>query len=150
MKTILALDQAVRVTGWSLFDKDTKKLIETGKFNGGTLQNCKDNLIELLDKYKPEFVLLEDVQQQRNPQTFKVLSMLLGVLQVTLEDRGINFEIVHVQRWRAKNDIRANNRDSYKKLAQNKVLELYSIQPTQDECEAVLIGRYYFLSRVEF
>lgn len=151
MKTIIAFDQAVSgATGYSVFNKDTQELITYGKFVGGTILNCKDNVVELIDKWKPVHVLLEDVQQQRNVQTFKVLSMLLGVLQVALEERGIKYEIVHVMRWRAKSDIYAKNRADAKKQAQEKVQELYGVKPTQDEAEAVLIGRYWFLSRIEF
>lgn len=151
MKTILALDQALSgTTGYSVYKKETKELVATGKYSGGTLLGNKDKLVELLEAYEPVFVLLEDTQQQRNAQTFKLLSALLGVLQVALEERGIKYEIVHVQRWRAKNDIRATNRATYKKLAQEKVAEVFNIKVTQDEAEAVLIGRYYFLSRIEF
>lgn len=151
MKTILALDQALSgTTGYSVYNKETKELVATGKYSGGTLLGNKDRLVELLEEYEPVFVLLEDTQQQRNVQTFKLLSALLGVLQVALEERGIKYEIVHVQRWRSKNDIRATNRATYKKLAQDKVQELYGFKPTQDISEAILIGRYYFLSRIEF
>lgn len=151
MKTILALDQAVSgATGYSVFNKETQELITYGKYSGGTLLGNKDKLVELLDEWKPEHVLLEDVQQQRNVQTFKVLSMLLGVLQITLEERGINYTVVHVMSWRSKNQIHAKNRAEAKKMAQTLIEELYGVKPTQDECEAVLIGRYHFLSRLEF
>lgn len=147
----MAFDQAVTgATGYSVFNKDTQELITYGKFTGGTLLNCKDNVVELIDKWKPVHVILEDVQQQRNVQTFKVLSMLLGVLQIALEERGIAYTIVHVMTWRAKNQIHARNRAEAKRMAQTLIEELYGVKPTQDECEAVLIGRYYFLSRVEF
>lgn len=151
MKTILAFDQAVTgATGYSVFNKDTQELIDYGKFTGGTLLNCKDNVVELIDKWKPVHVILEDVQQQRNVQTFKLLSMLLGVLQIALEERGIAYSIVHVMTWRSKNQIHARNRAEAKKMAQTLIQELYGVKPTQDECEAVLIGRFYFLSRIEF
>lgn len=151
MKTILALDQAVTgATGYSVFNKDTQELITYGKFTGGTILNCKDNLVALIDEWNPVHVILEDVQQQRNVQTFKVLSMLLGVLQITLEERGISYTVVHVMTWRSKNQIHARNRAEAKKMAQTLIEELYGVKPTQDEAEAVLIGRYHFLSRVEF
>lgn len=151
MKTILAFDQALSgATGYAVFNKETKELIHYGKFTGGTLLNCKDNLVALIDEWKPEHVLLEDVQQQRNVQTFKLLSMLLGVLQIALEERGVPYTVVHVQRWRAKSQIYARNRAEAKRMAQKLIEELYNVRPTQDECEAVLIGRYYFLSRIEF
>ena len=151
MKVILALDQALGGnTGYSVFNKDTQELVAYGKYSGGTLLGCKDKLVELLEEWKPEFVLLEDIQQQRNVQTFKLLSALLGVLQVALEERGIKHEVVHVMTWRAKSQIQATNRATYKKLARDKVQELYGVKPTQDEAEAILIGRFYFLSRIEF
>lgn len=151
MKVILALDQALGGnTGYSVFNKDTQELVAYGKYSGGTLLGCKDKLVELLEEWEPEFVLLEDIQQQRNVQTFKSLSMLLGVLQVALEERGIKHEIVHVQRWRAKSQIQARNRAEAKKMAQALVEELYGIKVSADISESILIGRFYFLSRIEF
>lgn len=150
MKTIISLDQSYRCTGYAVFNKETKELITYGKFTGGTLLGCKDRLAELLEKWEPELVLIESVQQQRNVNTFKLLAELLGVLKVCILEHGIEFEEVHVMRWRAKNNIHAKNRSEAKKMAQTLIQELYGVKPTQDECEAVLIGRYYFLSRVEF
>lgn len=151
MKVILALDQALGGnTGYSVFNKDTQELVAYGKYSGGTLLGCKDKLVELLEEWEPEFVLLEDIQQQRNVQTFKLLSALLGVLQVALEERGIKHEVVHVQRWRAKNSINARNRAEAKKQAQKLIEELYGIKVSADISEAILIGRFYFLSRIEF
>lgn len=150
-RVIMSFDQALSgATGWSVFDKDTQELISYGKFVGGTLLGCKDQLVELIEKWKPEVVLLEDVQQQRNVQTFKLLSMLLGVLQIALEERGIPYTVVHVMKWRAANQIYAKNRAEAKRMAQALIQELYGVKPTQDECEAVLIGRFWFLSRIEF
>lgn len=151
MRTILALDQALSgATGYSVFNKETQELIDYGKFTGGTLLGNKDKLVELLEEWEPEFVLLEDVQQQRNVNTFKLLSALLGVLQVAIEERGIQYEIVHVMTWRAKNQIHTRNRTEAKRMAQTLIEELYGVKATQDECEAILIGRYFFLSRIEF
>lgn len=151
MKVILALDQALGgPTGYSVFNKDTQELVAYGKHSGGTLLGCKDKLVELLEEWEPEFVLLEDIQQQRNVNTFKSLSMLLGVLQVALEERGIKHEVVHVQRWRAKSQIYAKNRAEAKRMAQTLVEELYGIKVCQDISESILLGRFYFLTRIEF
>lgn len=151
MKAILALDQALGGnTGYSVFNKDTQELVAYGKYSGGTLLGNKDKLVELLEKWEPEFVLLEDVQQQRNVNTFKLLAELLGALKVCILEHGIEFEVVHVQSWRAKNNINARNRAEAKRMAQALIEELYGVKPTQDEAEAILIGRYYFLSRIEF
>ena len=149
-KTILALDQSYRCTGWCVFDRQSKELIDYGKHSGNTLLGCKDQLVELINEWEPEVVLLESVQQQRNVNTFKLLSELLGVLKVCVLERGIEFEEVHVMKWRAKNEIYAKDRADAKRQAQAKVQELYGVKPTQDEAEAILIGRYFFLSRIEF
>lgn len=67
MKTILALDQALSgTTGYSVYNKETKELVATGKYSGGTLLGNKDKLVELLEEYEPVFVLLEDTQQQNS------------------------------------------------------------------------------------
>lgn len=63
---VLALDQASRTSGWSVFDDG--KLLEYGKFTadqtdiGDRLYYIRKQVINLIDKYKIDEVVFEDIQ----------------------------------------------------------------------------------------
>lgn len=82
---ILSLDQALVTTGWAIFDK--KKLIACDSFT----INGKDSiekrlgfifqkLTELYNKYKFDYLVFEDIQQQQNPSTYKKLAYVQAII----------------------------------------------------------------------
>lgn len=52
----------------------------------------------LIEEHDINFVALEDIQLQtsvgNNVQTFKALAFVLGVLQMTVKEMGIDYEVV--------------------------------------------------------
>lgn len=49
----------------------------------------------VIPQWKPDFIVMEDIQYQQNGlTTYKVLSMLLGLIQVQLVEQGIKYEVV--------------------------------------------------------
>lgn len=147
--TIIALDSATKITGYSVWNDN--KLISHGVLDSNIKQNdylerikvmCE--LIEqLLDKYKLDYVGIEGVQYQNNFNTYHQLSVNQGAIAKILFDRDIPFEIIPVNTWRSYNEIKGNKkRAEQKATAIALVKELYKIDATDDECEAILIGRY--------
>lgn len=67
MTNILALDQSTKITGWSVFDKETKNLINYGFFTesnsdlGIRLTNIKEKVLNLIEKFNITEVFLEDI-----------------------------------------------------------------------------------------
>lgn len=162
---VLALDDATHDTGWAIFDDN--KLIKYGVFsvNQSTeverIEHIKQWLINMVAIWRPNNVIIEDIQLQRgksysadgeesysadgeeNVGTFKVLARLQGVLQNTLFELKIPFETVYSQVWRKACDIKGRYRADKKKSAQAQVKKWYGLDVTNDEADAICIGKYY-------
>lgn len=86
---------------------------------------------------------MEDIQYQSNGiLTFKVLAMLLGVIQTSCAEHNIPFEAVSPNVWRKYAGTNGANRREEKMLSVAMVKEKYNIKVSDDVAEAILIGRY--------
>ena len=156
VKRVLALDDATHDTGWAIFDDNN--LIKYGVYsvNHSTeverISTLKKWLINIIYSWQPDVVIIEDIQLQtedfngdaiQNLNTYKVLAHLQGVLQNTLFDLKIPFETVYAQTWRKACEIKGRFRADKKKSAQLQVKNWYNIDVTNDEADAICIGRYY-------
>lgn len=148
---ILAFDQASITSGWSVFDD--KELIKYGKWTSdGTHSTERISLTKgwfasMIQKWKPDEVVLEDIQLQKFGEqeavvTYKKLAHLQGVLKNYCYESGVPYRVVSPSTWRTYSDIKGKKRQDKKKNAQLKVKKLYDIQVTQDEADAVLIGAW--------
>lgn len=159
---ILAIDQATILSGWSLWDD--KKIIAYGTFFADEklstierLIQVRQWLIEMVKGNKPDLVLLEDIQLQdfHNNQknktekydnvgivTFKILAKLQGVLEATLTELKVDYKIVHSASWRAELNIKGRSRVDKKRSAQFLIKDWYGINATEDEADAICIGKY--------
>ena len=143
---IIALDNATRVTGWAIFDDE--KLVSYGKYttkSGETsdrILEVGDWLTNLLEQWEPNTIILEDIQQQNNVSTFKVLAKLQGVLEYINKKNNIEYYIISPSTWKSNAGVKGKTRVDQKKSAQLIVQQLYNIQTTQDESDAILLGKY--------
>lgn len=150
---VLALDQATVKSGWALFEG--KELINHGVISineklstPARISQVNEELIRKINLYQPDKVLIEDIQLQEKNQnalgitTFKVLAELLGVLQNTLETYKIEYEIVPPATWRAAVGVKGRTRNDKKKSGQLIVKQLYNQIFSNDESDAILIGKY--------
>lgn len=143
---ILALDDSTTITGWAVFDGE--ELVRYGKIEmtqKSPLERIaaqKQWLLSMISKWKPDRVAIEDIQQQENVQIFKVLAQLQGVLLITLMEAKIDYDIIHVASWRSYCEVKGKNRSELKKNAQTKIKLWYDISVTQDEADAICLGRY--------
>jgi Holliday junction resolvasome RuvABC endonuclease subunit len=124
-------------------------LIESGKvkFNGQfifRIIELKNWMVEKIKEYEYDEVevVLEEIQEQSNAQTFKKLAMLQGVLLVALEEIKIKYHLVYSSQWKNRINIKETDRASQKKAAQAYVLEKYNKSVSQDEADAICIGEY--------
>ena len=155
-KRIIALDDATYNTGWAIFDGEN--LIKYGIFtvNQSTeverINAVKHWLINLITTWAPDSVIIEDIQLQRedfggdtiqNLTTYKVLAHLQGVLQNVLFELHVPFETVYSSVWRKACDIKGKYRADKKRSAQLQVKKWYNIDVTNDEADAICIGRYF-------
>lgn len=145
---ILALDQATKTTGYSVW-KDGQ-LVAQGKFTCGELDlgqrihQVKLNVLALLEGYKIDKLYLEDIQleNQYGVTTYKSLAELIGVLQEVAVERNLPVEIVPPATWRHGCGIMGKKREDKKANAQKHVAQKYGLQVSDDIADAICIGEY--------
>lgn len=160
---ILALDQATVISGWAIYDD--KELIKYGiispneSFTKTTrISIVRQWLINIIDSAKPDLILFEDIQLQDfnksfspyqkkqydsiGVTTFKALAELLGVLENVAYENNIPYKIIHSATWRADVGVSGRSRSDKKKNAQLLVKKWYDIKVSEDEADAICIGKY--------
>lgn len=144
---IIAFDQATEKFGISIFENNKLIFYSLMSFSGPLILRLtkirkfvKDTIIK---NWEPDLVIMEDIQYQQNGiLTFKVLSMLLGILQELFYEEGIEFECVSPNVWRKYSGTNGKNRKEEKLLSIAKVKEKFNITVQDDIAEAILIGSY--------
>lgn len=148
---IIAFDQATERFGLSIFDNGKLVFYSLYVFSGdlvNRLVKIKKFLEEIvLPLWKPDFVQMEDIQYQSNGlMTFKVLAMLLGVIQSVCCQNGVEFDAVSPNVWRKYAGTCGKDRRQEKMLSVAVVREKYNITVSDDVAESILIGRYACLT----
>lgn len=146
---ILALDQATHISGYAVFSN--KELIDYGTFEAtgeNDIERCaqvKQWLISLIDQYQIDFIGLEGIQYQAaaGVTTFETLARLQGILMVTCYEEQKSYKVVNTNTWRLHCGVRGKSRVDKKRSMQLLVKQWYGIMPTEDECDAIGIGKYY-------
>ena len=155
---ILALDAATGTTGYAIYDNRT--LVGYGIFKTSTtlpaterINQVKNWLKAALKEWEPDFVGVENIQLQKYGQketqaqvkTFQTLANLQGVILDVLFEACIDHDLVYPSEWRSYcgvNDGDAH-RESKKKQAQAKVKIWYNMECSEDEADAICIGKYF-------
>ena len=153
---ILALDAATGITGYAFYDNG--ELVGYGTFHtDGTkettarINDVKHWLTGMLGKYEPDVTFLENIQLQKfgpnasqaQVKTFQTLAQLQGVLLDTIFEAAIDHELVYSSTWRNYCNVGDDKgRENKKKAAQEKVKLWYGQDCTQDEADAICLGKY--------
>lgn len=145
-KRIVAIDNATKHVGISVFDNGKLVHYELKTLCGDEqIERMLNNRVFIRDviikKWKPDLIVIEDIQSQKNILTFKSLSMLLGSTLTLLKEHRINYELVLSSKWRAHFMIKGE-RVADKAQAIDKVMQMYGIVVTDDVAEAILLGKY--------
>lgn len=158
VQRILALDAATSVTGYAIYDD--KVLVGYGTFKTSStlpaterINQVKNWLKAALKEWDPSFVALENIQLQSygakanqvQVKTFQTLANLQGVLLDTVFEACIDHDLVYPSEWRSYCGVNDGDqhRDAKKKQAQAKVKAWYGIECTEDESDAICIGKYW-------
>ena len=147
---LIAFDQSTTASGWCVMEMGTAQIIESGVI----LPNKNDDTIDritytikrclnLVRTHEVTFVFIEGVQVQRNPVVYEVLAKLAGSLEIMLYESGYLGNVVKASEWRRRVGIKSRKRALVKQEAIDLVKELYQLQPTEDECEAILFARAF-------
>ena len=86
---------------------------------------------------------MEDIQYQYGAVlTYKILAMLLGIIEVACNEANVKYEVVSPNVWRKYAGTAGKSRREEKMLSVAVVKEKYGVKVTDDVAEAILIGRY--------
>ncbi len=152
---ILALDAATVITGFAVFDDGVLVHYGTVKVNKELpteerINKMKQWLMEVIKEWEPDFIGLENIQLQSFGQgqyqveMYRTLANLQGVLIDTIFEASIDHDLAYSAQWRKYCNIGdSKGRENKKKAAQEKVKLWYQQDCTQDEADAICIGKYF-------
>ena len=151
---ILALDQASRTSGYSVFEDKELKAHGTFTFSnsdlGIRLYKIRQKVKELIDTYHPDKIIFEDIQLQEisngttagNVKTFKILAEVFGVIYELATALNIDNETYLASVWRKGLGIAGKLRNQQKMNAQKWVFDNFNIHVVEDEADAICIGAF--------
>lgn len=146
---ILSLDQATRVSGYSYFENgeyvasgvvdlsDSKLAIDERSFE------MAKSLWKIIKKYQPEHVVLENVQQQKNPSTMISLARLQGMIVGYASAHKIKVHFLSPSSWRSALEYTLGPKIKRAELKQQSlkyVKEHLGLNVSEDEAEAIAEG----------
>lgn len=146
---VLAMDQATRCSGYSYFEDGkyiASGVVDLSKSKLDTYERSFEMAKELwavIKKYRPEFLVIEDVQNQSNTNTVIILSRLQGMLIGYAEAHGVKVNILSPSQWRKILGFTQGPKVKRAELKQQSidyVKEHYGINVSEDEMEAVAIN----------
>ena len=146
MKTC-SIDQASKKSGISVFidgeyDHSTVLTVDEKLPIMERMKQMYDKIKLYIETENPDWVSIENVQYQNNFKVYQQLSQFQGVLFAYFFDNNVPFMLFEPSAWRSYNGIKGRKREEQKQAAINKVKELYNIDVTDDEAEAILQGRH--------
>ena len=148
----LALDQALKVTGWAVFYNTRLEKVGTISTNPTypihiRLNTIWQHLNILNEQEHFDYVFFEDVQKQVNVETFKRLCYVQAVIMLWCNHNKIEYTILSPSHWRKvlKDSFGINfgrKREEQKEAAQEWVHKNFKSfqEATEDECDAVCLG----------
>lgn len=144
---IIAFDQATERFGLSIWDNKQLTFFNLYTFSGSLnnrLVRIKKFIEEVVIKeWKPDFIVFEDIQYQYGAVlTYKVLAMLLGVIEELCTENNIPYEVVSPNVWRKYMGTCGKTRQEEKQLSIATVKQKFNVKVSDDVAEAILIGNY--------
>ena len=147
---LIAFDQSTTRSGYCIMEMGSGDIIESGVIIPNKNDETIDRIIytikrclNLVRTNEIAFVFIEGVQNQRNPKVFEVLAKLAGALEVMLHESGYLVNVVKASEWRKRVGIKGRKRADVKKEAIDMVKELYDLDVSEDEAEAILFARAF-------
>ena len=145
---VLAFDQSTKISAYSLWQDG--KYVEVGVIDLHKMKDTSERVramgVELcntIEKYNPEVVVIEEVAQQSNAMTLKLLARIQGVIIGFCAAHDIDTYIVEPSKWRSTLHFKQGSgvkRAELKAQSIEYVKDKYKLDVSEDECEAICIG----------
>lgn len=152
-RRILALDQASHVTGYAIFDNGV--LVKYGTFHtelDDEIARCsliKSWLLSMINNWRPDYIGIEGIQFQDESSgrkmgvtVFQTLARLQGILMETCYTCKVPYTVCSTNTWRHACGVKGTTRADRKRSMQLLVKQWYDISVSDDESDAIGIGRY--------
>lgn len=156
-KILIALDESTTCTGYAVFNDS--ELIKHGLFalkSKDVLERVSyimEEIEKLIKTYKPDNMVIEDVQITMNAATAKSLLGLQFMIEVYAHRNNISCETYRTTKWRkilGLSNSRTLDRKAKKQETIDYVKDKYGIDILKDdESDAIAIGTAYLLEREE-
>ncbi len=149
---ICGIDASSNKTGVSVF-KDSEyvehTLIDLHKIKDveKRIPMMIDEICKYIHKFKPDKIIMEETVMTSNASTLKKLSYLAGGVMFYAYRKGIEFELTIPSAWRKKCGLEQSSkisREALKLESMQAVKITYGLDVTDDESDAILIGRSGF------
>ena len=154
---VLALDQSSHKTGYSVYDG--QNLVAYGVYENTKL-NAQDRIAGICDwldsmiaNWKPDEIGIEETQYNpgggsesdkvRAHDTFKLLSQIMGAIMITGLRAKCRVNTVLIPTWRHHCGVKGRYRTDQKRSAQMLVKKWHDILVSDDESDAICIGKYF-------
>lgn len=146
---VISFDQSTRVSGYAVFDDGEyvcSGIVDMSKSKLETTERSFEmakRLWKILKEYKPDYVVIEDTQQQNNVQTVITLARLQGMLIGYAEAHKIKVHILLPSQWRAALSYSQGpkvKRAELKRQSSDYVKNKYGFVKSEDENEAICEG----------
>ena len=148
MQKILAFDQSTKISAYSVFVNG--EYVECSHIDLSKMKNTSDRiramgveLCKIIKKYNPDKVVIEEVAQQSNALTLKLLARIQGIIIGFCAAHKIETYIIEPSKWRSTLHFRQGSgvkRDELKQQAIDHIKETYGLILSEDECEACCIN----------
>lgn len=144
---MLSLDTSSTISGWAYWEN--AKLIKSGviapksKDKEERLDSMCLSLLDTLNTYKPQTVVIEMTVVERNAQTQRLLSEIVGVVRGWAILNNSEFVSFRPNDWRklvCRDEKIPKKREECKTWSIEKVLQSYKIKADDNESDAILIG----------
>ena len=149
MGVLLAFDQSTRCSGYAVFNDGKyvcSGMVDKSKSKLDTYERSFEmarDLWRVIKKYKPDHLVIEDVQNQNNTKTVVTLARLQGMIIGYAEAHKIKTHILLPSQWRKAlgyNQGPKVKRAELKQQSADFVKGQYGFDLQEDENEAICIG----------
>lgn len=153
---VLSLDQSTTATGWGLFREGKLKEYGVYKPSGDRNERIEKTRVwvqarieELAKEENVELhLVIEDIQMQRNVETFKSLAHLQGVIinvgfQKKQSKEIDQSAVYYSSAWKSSCNIKGKKREEQKANAHKYVLDKFGFDAPEDACDAICLGEHH-------
>lgn len=146
---IMSFDQSTRCSGYAVFEDDKyvcSGTIDMSKSKLDTDERSFEmakSLWNVIKQYKPEYLVIENVQQQSGVKTVIILARLQGMIIGYAEAHGVKTHILLPSQWRAELNYSQGPKVKRAELKQQSIdyiKDKYGFDLPEDECEAIALN----------